>query len=170
MEAVVHACCQPERHVRAVCVLPDQLRIRSQKACERVGKAFRLQQATLLEPAGCADYGIAGAHERRCARIKLPGAFPQLARKAIVEAREVRFPGVAQIQSAELPPQKQAGGANAGLLQLAEPAHEQRQPAPGNPVGQQEVEILVLDDPGNNRPQLHGTVIRLQYGGDRGAS
>jgi hypothetical protein len=54
------------------------------------------------------------------------------------------------------------------MLDAAQPADEQGQPAPRNAIGQQEVQVLVLDDTVYQGARRHRSVIRLQYSAARG--
>jgi len=55
-------------------------------------------------------------------------------------------------------PQADGDVPHQGLLDLAEPAHELREQPAGNPVGEQEIEVLLLEQVQNPGPQRHGAV------------
>jgi len=71
------------------------------------------------------------------ARVRL-----ELADEAIVHAAKVPFLGVTQVQAGEQAPHADREATHQRLLDLAEPAHELSGEPPGNPVGDQEIEIL----------------------------
>ena len=80
-------------------------------------------------------------------------AFLQLPDEAVVKASEVRLLRVVQLQvvreeakpaDREVPDQR--------VLDLAEPAHELGQPPTWDAVGEQEIEVLRLEDPVQGGP------------------
>jgi hypothetical protein len=74
----------------------------------------------------------------------------------------VRFLGLAQVEIAEQAPQKDADRAQPRLLDPAQPTHELRQPAPWNAVGQEEIDVFLLDDAIDQGSGSHLNVTRLQ--------
>jgi hypothetical protein len=54
------------------------------------------------------------------------------------------------------------------MLDATQPADGERQPTPWNAIGQQEVQVLVLDHPVYHGAHRHRNVIRLQYSAARG--
>ncbi len=87
-----------------------------------------------------------------------------------MQTPEVSPLGLAQVELGEQAPDRQTAVAYEGLLELAEPPQEQRQPAPGDAVGEQKIEVLVLHESRDYRAQLHDAVIQLQYGCGREVS
>jgi hypothetical protein len=73
----------------------------------------------------------------------------------------VRFLRFAQVKVGEEPPQPDRGVADPGLLDLAEPPHKPREQPAGDPVGEQEVEIFLLQQAQNLRAKRHRAVISL---------
>ena len=53
---------------------------------------------------------------------------------------------LAEVEIGEQAPQEDAGRAQPRLLDPAQPTHELRQPAPRNAVGQQEIDVFLLND------------------------
>jgi hypothetical protein len=97
-------------------------------------------------------------------RIAVDGtdAVLQLAGKARVQALEARFLGLAEVEVAEQAPQEDAGRGEPRLLDPAQPTHELREPAPRNAVGQEEIDVFLLDDAIDQGAGSHLNVIRLQ--------
>ncbi len=76
--------------------------------------------------------------------IDRPRAGLQLADEAVVQAGEVRFLRLVQAQVGEQPPDRDRKVAHQRLLDPAEPAHEAGQQLARNAVGEQEIEVLLL--------------------------
>ena len=92
------------------------------------------------------------------AAIDRARALLQLPDEAIVHAAELGIPRVPQVEVGEEAPQADGDVPHQGLLDLAEPAHEPREQPAGNPVGEQEIEVLLLEQIQNPGPQRHGAV------------
>ena len=70
---------------------------------------------------------------------------------------------LAQVQIGEQPPQGDAAAAHPGMFDAAPPAHEARQQPPRNAVGEQKIDVLLLNQPRDQGSRGHLSVIRLQY-------
>ena len=121
-----------------------QIRV-AEQFLERVGEAFDLIKISAGDRAGCAHDGIAGAHEDIRAAVDRARAVLELPNEAIVHAAELGIPRVPQIEVGEEAPQPDGDVPHQGLLDLAEPPHELREQPARNPIGQQEIEILLLE-------------------------
>jgi hypothetical protein len=77
----------------------------------------------------------------------MASALLQFADEALVHAAEARGLGLAEIEPGEQPPQPDGRVADERLLDLAEPADEQRREPARNAVGQQEIEVLLREQP-----------------------
>ena len=71
--------------------------------------------------------------------------------------------GLAEIEIGEQPPSRDRKVANERLLDLAEPADELRRQPPRNAVGQEEINVFLLEDPKDLRPHRHGIVKSPRY-------
>jgi len=116
----------------------------------------------LRDLAARADERIAGTHQYARIRIDWPRPVLEFSGKAIVHALEARLFRFAQIEIGEQPPQRDTGAANQGLLDPAQPPHELGQEPAWNAVGEQEVDVLLLHDPGDQGSCSHLNVIRLK--------
>ena len=90
--------------------------------------------------------------------IGRPQARAELARKAIVQAFELGLFGLRQIEVGKQPPAGDREIPHQRVLDLAEPAHEAGQRRPRDPVGQQEIEVLLLGKAGDQASDCHESV------------
>ncbi len=140
---MIHARGQAQGDVAALLVLAHQLAVR-QQVHEGVGEALGLQALSGDDLAASSDDAVTGTHQRGLIQGHGPRAVLELARKALVQAAEVGGAGVAQVHIAEQPPQGDGRHADQRVLDLAQPAHQQSRKAPGNAVGEQEIDVLLL--------------------------
>jgi hypothetical protein len=75
-----------------------------------------------------------------------------------VQARELGLFRLGQIEVREQPPAGDGKIPHQRVLDLAEPAHEAGDRRPGNPVGQQEVNVFLLREGGDEAFDCHETV------------
>jgi hypothetical protein len=75
-----------------------------------------------------------------------------------VQASEFGFFRFRQIEFGKHPPARDRSIAHQWILDLAEPAHEPRQGRSRNAVGQQEVQVLLLRQGGDQAPDCHDSV------------
>ena len=73
-----------------------------------------------------------------------------------MQALERLQPGIAEIEIGKQTPHPDPRPRHDGIFDLAEPAEEPCGEPPWDPVGQQEVDVLLLNDPREFRPQAHG--------------
>src|SRR6185312_14162951 len=105
-----------------------------------------------------ADDAIAWTDHDRGVGVRRTQARLELARKTVVQAFEFGFPGLRQVEIAEHPPAGDRGVPYKRILDLAEPAHEPGQRRARDAVGQQEVEVLLLRQRGDQAPRCHDSV------------
>src|SRR5208283_936568 len=145
MEAMIHARHQPQGGVAAVTVSLDELSV-LQKLANVIGRAFDLQDlASLDDPAG-ADNRVAWAGQDVRPHVGWARAVFQLAHETVVQALEFLFLRVAQIEIGEQAPQADGRVAHPGLLDLAEPAHEDGERMARDAVGEEEVDVFLLHE------------------------
>ncbi len=159
MEAVIHARRQPQCEEAAVAVLLHQLGI-AQQVQQGIRRALDLEQLGAGDLAERADDAVAGARHNIGVGIEGAQARLQLPREAIVKALELGLFGLGQIEIREQPPTGDRKIPHDRVLDLAEPAHESGDGRPGNPVGQQEVNILLLGEGGDQAFDCHESVSR----------
>ena len=157
MEAVVHARCQPQRDIEAIAMPLDEKR-RAKKIGQTVGKALDLKELSPGNPPVGTDDGVAWTHDDLRIAVDRPRAVPELAREAIVQARKLRLPRVREIDVAKQPPQRDREIAHERLLDLAEPAHETREQAARDTVGQKKVDVLLQKHFCQSGAHCHETV------------
>src|SRR5262245_29850848 len=98
-----------------------------------------------------ADDAVAGAAQAERVGVNGPRARLELTGEAIMNAIEAILPGIAQVQVGEELPDIKRQLADYGLFYFAIPAHEARNECLGNPVRQEEVDLLLLE---NSIPEL----------------
>ena len=94
--------------------------------------------------------------------IDRPGAILELTDKAVAQALKLRLFRLAQIEAREETEDADRQIADKGLLDSAEPAHEPGCQAPGDAIGQQEIEVLLEEYFQDLRPDRHVTVNSLR--------
>ena len=85
-------------------------------------------------------------------------AVLELADEAIVQACEFGLFRLAEIEVREQPPDRDRDIADQRLLDAAEPADELSRQPPRNAVGEQEINVLLLENSKDLSPHCHGTV------------
>ena len=145
VEAVVHARGQPQGHVAAVAVGLDQVAV-AQQILQRVGKALGLIEARAGNRAAGADDGVARADQDLRPRHR-SAARPSLSSRVKQSCRLRNCVFLASLKSRSENSRHSADRsvAHQGLLDLAEPADEPSREPPRNAVGQQEVDVLLLE-------------------------
>ena len=108
-----------------------------------------------------ADDAVARAGHDGGIGIGRAQAGTEFARKTIVQALEFGLLGLRQIEIGKQPPARDRGIAHKRVLDLAEPAHEARQRRPRDAVGQQEIQVLLLCEAGDQAPYCHQSVSRI---------
>ena len=158
---MIHARGQPQRRVLATLVVTHEVRV-AQEIEERVREPLRLQHRPSSDRSAGADQRVAGTHQGAGVGIDWTHAVPQFAGKALVHALEARFLRFAQVEIGEQPPQGYTNAADQRLLDAAQPPHELRQQPAWNAVGEQKVDVLLLNNAGDQGFCSHLSVIRLQ--------
>jgi glycosyltransferase involved in cell wall biosynthesis len=155
MKAVIHAGTQPQGYVDAVAegtrelVVVDQLR-------QRVGEPLGLDQLGAGDRAARADDRVAGADEHAGILGDGPRAIAQRAHEAVVQAAEARLPGVRQVYVGEKTKERERRIAYDWLFDRAQAAHQAREQFARDAVGQQEIEIVLLQGGEERGSQCHG--------------
>ena len=133
----------------------------AQQILQRVGKSLDLKELGPGDRPAGADDRVAGADQDGWIGVDRPGAVLELPGEALVHAAEIGFLRLRQIQIGKEPPQPDREVAHQRLLDPAEPAHELGQQPPGNAVGQQEIDVLLLKHTQHLGSQRHGPVNSL---------
>jgi len=157
VEAVIHAGGQPQRRIATVPVQVDEVRV-AEQVRQGIGPVLHLQQFVAGDGAASADDGVARADENIRIGVDRPGAVAQRTGEAVVQARELLFLRVAEVDVGEEAPGRDRDVAHHGLLDVREPAHEPGRETLGNPVGQEEVQILLLRQTVDDGAHCHGSV------------
>ncbi|MCR5864456.1 hypothetical protein [Aquincola sp. J276] len=107
-----------------------------------------------------ADDGIAGAAQQRGIGGHRAGTGAQLAGEAVVQAGKALLLGIAQVEVGEQPPHRDRQPRQQRAAQLAEAAHPARERDARDAVGEQEVQVFLLQQaaPGAG---FHGAVNHL---------
>ena len=167
VEAVVHRRRQAQRDVEAALKRRRVLRRREQLV-EAVRVALGLQHLVARDRAAGPDDGVARAGQDIGAGIERACTFDQLAREALVQRAEVALARVRQIQIGEQAPHRHRKAGQGATADAAEAPHQARQRDPRHPVGEQEVQILLLKKAGDCA-RFHAPVNCERYtGGSHG--
>ena len=158
MEAVVHAGREAQRGEHAVAVGCKRLRVGAKQVRQPVRKALGLEHVQPVDRAAGAQDGVAGAAQHLRVAVHHPGARLQFADEAVMHAVELGLAGFAQVQVAEQLPDPQRQIAHQWLADLAEPTHEAGEGDARNAIGQQEVQVLLLQDAVTPELQIHEDV------------
>src|SRR5262249_4281227 len=140
----------------------DQARA-AEQALKGVGKPLDLQQSRAGDRTAGADDRVAGAHKHAGIPVDRPRAVLELPDEAVVHAAKLRVLGLAQVEVGEKTPDADGQVAHQRLLDAAEPPHEPGRQAPRNAVGQQEVEVLLLQDVEDGGADRHAAVKSMEY-------
>jgi hypothetical protein len=157
VKAVIHAGRQPQGGKAAIAMRRHQFGIAKQVQ-QLIAGALDLKQLGVRDGAERADDGIARARHDLRIRVERAQAGPQFADKAIVQAGEIRLACFTEIELRKQPPASDREFAHQRVLDLAEPAHETRQSRPRDAVGQQEVQVFLLGQAGDQAPNCHESV------------
>ena len=145
VEPVIHAGAQAEGDVAAAFVFCRFVTV-SEQFRHRVGEPFGLKDALPLHDSALTHNRIAGTGEHAGGRVHGASARLQLPGEAVVDAGEVGFLGIAQVEHGEEFPRPERNVADEGLLDFAEPAHEAGHEQARDAVGEEEVKVLLLED------------------------
>ena len=157
MKAVIHAGRQPQRDEPPISMRLHQRGIAEQIE-QRIRRALDLKQFAVGDDAERADDGIGRADHDRRIGIRRTQAGLELARKTIMQALEVGLARLGKIEIGKQPPAGDREIADQGLLDLAEPAHEPGQGRPRDTIGQQEVQVFLLGQSGDQASNCHESV------------
>jgi len=161
VEPVVHVRAQPQRHVSPVAIQRFERGV-AEEVLQAVEKPLGLDQHPVLDAAGSADDGVAGAGEDVRIGIDRTGPRLQFADEAVVHAGEGAFTCLGEVERAEPAPDRNREIPDEGLFDLAEPAHEEGERPARDAVGQQEVQVILLQEAGEGGAHGHVGVIRLR--------
>ncbi len=105
-----------------------------------------------------ADDGVTRADHDVRIELRRPQPRAEFPREAIMHTREAGLAGLAEVEIGEQPPAGDRQIPYQRVFDSAEPAHEARQRRPRDPVGQQEVEVLLLGQTGDQASNCHEPV------------
>ena len=162
VEAVIHARGEPQRDITAVAVRVHEVAL-GQEFAERVRKSLGLVEPGAGDRAASADDGVARAHQDVRPAVDRARAVLELADEAIVHAAEARFLRLPQVEIGKEPPRADRQIAHQRLLDAAEPADELRDQPARNAVGEQEIDVLLLQDAQKLGADRHGAVNSAGY-------
>jgi glycosyltransferase involved in cell wall biosynthesis len=155
VEPVIHAGLDAQRHVAAVAKGLRQ-RVVDEQVAQGVRKTLRLDQLALRHPAHGAHDRVARADHHAGVLVDRPRTGPELTHEAVVQAAKLRARGIAQIRCGEPAIQPERRVAHQRLFDRTDPAHRVRQQPARDAVGQQEVEILLLEETEERGAECHG--------------
>ncbi len=145
VEAVIHARGEAERDIAAVPVGLDQRRV-IQQIPQRIGKTLGLQRIGAVEAPAGADDAVAGARKHVRGGVDTPRTGLQLAGEAGVQALEALLLRIPKVEIGKQAPDRDRRASDQRTLDPAEPAEEARREPARNAIGQQEVDVFVLQD------------------------
>ena len=155
VESMMHTRGQPQGNEVAIAIGCHRLRV-VQQILQRVRESLGLNQLCAPDRSRRADNRVARADEHIRRSVDRARSIFQLANEAVVEAGKMSLPGLLQVQvPGKHLPRRYRKTSNERMLDLAEPAHEQRRETAGNPVGQQKVDVLLLERLGEPGETFH---------------
>ena len=163
VEAVVHARGQPQRDVAAVRVKARPGRGSPKQLVERVRESLGLEQLRALDAAASARRWRRRAHQHGRVGVDRPRAGLELAREAVVQAGEARScslrsgPGRRRAARRAIEASR-TSGCSIRLNQPMKRVSSRR----GNAVGQQEVQVFVLQRRRGAGCHVHGAVMSVR--------
>ena len=159
VKSVIHARGQPQRDELPVAVLLSQRRI-AEQVRQRIGRALDLVEFVVANSSERADNAIRRADHDRRIGIGRPQAGTKLAGETVVHALEFALPGFRKVELGEQPPACDRQVAHERIFDLAEPAHEAGQRGARDTIGQEEIEIFLLCEGGDESFHCHEFVSR----------
>ena len=157
MEAVVHAGRQTQRDIAAVAVRLDQRAI-AEQVFQCVGETLGLVELGAGDGAASADDGVAGTDQNVRPAVDRARPVLELAGEAVVHAAEVGLFRLAQVEVGKQLPHPDGHVPHQRLLDPAEPADQLGGEPARDPVGEEEVDVLLLQEAQQLRADRHGTV------------
>ena len=145
MEAVVHRRGQAQRDVAAA-FEHGRVLARAEQLVQAVREALGLEHATALHRAAGADDGVARAGEDGRVGVHRPRAGHERTREAVVQAREALLLRVAEVEVGEQPPDGNRQPRQQRAADLAEAPHRACERDARDAVGEQEVQVLLLEE------------------------
>lgn len=115
-----------------------------EQAVQGIGKAFCLINLSVLNAAAGANDGITGGGERVWGGVNRTDAGFEFPDKTSVQGVKVCFTGFAQVQVAEKFPDGYGQFRDPWVANLAPPAHQPGQGDARDAVGEQEIQVLLL--------------------------
>jgi hypothetical protein len=151
VKPVVEARFQAQRHEHTVAIAFDEFGV-AEQVLKLVGEALGLEYLGPAHVPMCPDDCIARAGQHFGIRIDRAHAGAQFADETLVQAAEPGCFGLGQVQvRRKQAPQANGDPGQRARRQLAEPAHEPRRQPPRDPVGDEEVQVFLQEDPGEPR-------------------
>ena len=135
----------------------DQVAI-AEQIFQRVGKALGLIELGAGDAAAGADDRVARADQDVRAAIDRARTLLEFAGEAIVHAAEMGLFRLPQIEVGKQPPHPDREVAHQRLFDAAEPADEPRSESARDAVGQEEIDVLLLEQAQQLGADRHGIV------------
>ena len=135
----------------------------AEQVFQRVGKALGLKNSLAFDWPMRADDAVAGARKRRRIGIHRARVGLQFANKAIVQTGELRLARFTHIQPGKEPPYRNRRIAHQRLLDLAEPAHEACQRVARQAIGEQKIQLFVLQQILDGLLKIHNYLFLLIF-------
>ena len=168
VKPVVHAGGQAQG--REIAVLPVlHVLIRSKQIFERVGEALGLKDLGSPNRAVRPDDGIDRACQHQRIDVNRSGTVLELACEAVVHAAKCGLLGLAQIKLREESPDTDGQVAQPRRFNLAKAPHPLGEPAPGQAIRQQKVDVFLVQEilNGLTQARVTGWCFGLQLEGTR---
>jgi hypothetical protein len=159
VETVVHARREAQGHKAAVAPVVNVF-FCTQQVFQGVRKAFGLKSSRSFNAAMGPHDGIHRTGHRTRVGLNGPCAIFQLAGKAGMHAFELGLSGLGQVQVREILPDADGGVLHPRYFYLAEPAHEARQRHTRQTVGQQKVDVFLIQDVVQLLAEFHASFSR----------
>ena len=142
VEAMVHVRSESQGDEAAILEIGSGLGT-AEKIADRIRKPFRLEGLHALDRPEGADQTVAGAHQD--AGIRIHRAYPRLQfpGEAFLEARKALVLRFAEVEVGEQAPQSDGDPCEQRVADAAQTSHRVGEQGSGNPVGQEEIQILL---------------------------
>ena len=141
------------------------MRGRLQQLSERIAEPLGLKQLALLDVTAFTHNAVAGAGQHLGAGIHHAGAGLEPPGKTVVQTGEIGMGRLGQVQVSEQLPQANRRAGDPRVADFAQPANKPRQGNARDAVGQQEVDVFILENAapsGQKRIGFHQVDTRLK--------
>ena len=145
VKAVVHGRCQAQRDINTAfeCV---RMCLRLKQFSQRIAKPLGLKQLALLDGTAFTHNAVAGAGQHLGVVVYHAGAWLEAACKTVMQAGEIGMGRFREVQVGEQLPDADGRAAHPRAADFAQPADKARQRNSRYAVGQQEVDIFILEN------------------------